>query len=99
MTLVGPATGAAYAPSQLSSQAKTWLVENSGDFMRHIWKVALAICLVGMLGASGSSVAAADADEAKLSPALKQLVAQGGYGDIAVTDWIPNYDAGDIYYL
>jgi hypothetical protein len=57
------------------------------------------LCLVLTASLTGASTAAGDVDESKLSPSLRQLVAQGGYGDFPVAQLIPNYRAGDVYYL
>jgi subtilisin family serine protease len=67
--------------------------------MRRWLTLLAALALLSAATFTGASTAAGEIDESKLSPALANLVDQGGYGDFPVGQLIPDYEAGDIYYL
>jgi len=57
--------------------------------------VLLAVSLTG----ASATTASEGVNKTKLSPALAQVVAQGGYGDFPVAEYVPNYQNGHVYYL
>jgi subtilisin family serine protease len=67
--------------------------------MRRWFTSLVGVCLAGLIVLTGQSSAAGDLDGSKLSPAMAQLVSQGGYGDFPIQAWVPNYRTGDVYYL
>jgi subtilisin family serine protease len=57
--------------------------------------VLLAVSLTG----ASATTASEGVDKTKLSPTLAHIVAQGGYGDFDMAQFVQGYRAGDVYYL